>query len=383
MTAPLHTADRLPSAAGPWVALPAEGIEPLELDPARPAYRPFRTKISSIRQISPHFTRVTFRGPSLRWFATHGLDQRVKIVVPFADGSTTDIGFDDPEVLAIGCWYDRWRELDDEARNPIRTYTVRGVRACARPCLGRCAGPCTEPGASIELGEVDIDIVRHAPMAGAELGPGAAWLERAAVGDEVVLVGPDALSPHSRIGIDWHPGDAGRLLIVADETAVPAALSVLESLPASARVDALLEVPSAADRLPIATVADARITWLARDADAASDANAGADTGETLAPGGLLPEALERWAAANGDFLLGTTTGSLQTVDEIDIDHERIWDSADARGDAVESTGFFAWLAGEQSAIKRMRRHLVSDLGVDRRAVAFMGYWRLGVADLG
>ncbi|WP_348533938.1 SIP domain-containing protein [Homoserinibacter gongjuensis] len=29
----------------------------------------------------------------------------------------------------------------------------------------------------------------------------------------------------------------------------------------------------------------------------------------------------------------------------------------------------------------RIRRHLVKELGVDRRAVAFMGYWRHGRAE--
>ena len=36
----------------------------------------------------------------------------------------------------------------------------------------------------------------------------------------------------------------------------------------------------------------------------------------------------------------------------------------------------YAWLAGEAGVIKTLRRHLVVDLGWDRRAVAFMGYWR-------
>ena len=31
--------------------------------------------------------------------------------------------------------------------------------------------------------------------------------------------------------------------------------------------------------------------------------------------------------------------------------------------------------------IKLLRRHLVSDLGIDRRSVAFMGYWRRGKAE--
>ncbi|UWF78561.1 SIP domain-containing protein [Microbacterium sp. EF45047] len=40
-----------------------------------------------------------------------------------------------------------------------------------------------------------------------------------------------------------------------------------------------------------------------------------------------------------------------------------------------------AWLAGEAGTITALRRHLVRDLGVDRRSVAFMGYWRAGRAE--
>ncbi|MGV9980043.1 SIP domain-containing protein, partial [Micromonospora wenchangensis] len=41
----------------------------------------------------------------------------------------------------------------------------------------------------------------------------------------------------------------------------------------------------------------------------------------------------------------------------------------------------YAWLAGEAGVIRALRRHLVAERGVDRRAVAFMGYWRLGRVD--
>ncbi|WP_346254688.1 siderophore-interacting protein [Pseudonocardia autotrophica] len=36
----------------------------------------------------------------------------------------------------------------------------------------------------------------------------------------------------------------------------------------------------------------------------------------------------------------------------------------------------FAWVAGEASAVRAVRRHLVGDRGLDKRAVAFTGYWR-------
>jgi NADPH-dependent ferric siderophore reductase len=37
----------------------------------------------------------------------------------------------------------------------------------------------------------------------------------------------------------------------------------------------------------------------------------------------------------------------------------------------------FAWVAGDASAVRSVRRHLLVERGVDKRAVAFTGYWRL------
>ena len=42
--------------------------------------------------------------------------------------------------------------------------------------------------------------------------------------------------------------------------------------------------------------------------------------------------------------------------------------------------GLYAWIAGESGVVTTLRRHLVKELGMDRRQVAFMGYWRRGVA---
>jgi NADPH-dependent ferric siderophore reductase len=47
-------------------------------------------------------------------------------------------------------------------------------------------------------------------------------------------------------------------------------------------------------------------------------------------------------------------------------------------GDPDRSSGLYAWLAGEAGVVKRLRRHLVQDCGIDRASVAFMGYWREG-----
>ena len=40
----------------------------------------------------------------------------------------------------------------------------------------------------------------------------------------------------------------------------------------------------------------------------------------------------------------------------------------------------YAWIAGESWMVKALRRSLVTELGLDRDQVAFMGYWREGVA---
>lgn len=71
-------------------------------------------------------------------------------------------------------------------------------------------------------------------------------------------------------------------------------------------------------------------------------------------------------------------------VEEIDIDHDMLWEVPRTREGRrrAEECGALRVLAGEAGAIKAFRRHLVTDLGVDRRAVAFMGYWRLGRAEV-
>ena len=40
----------------------------------------------------------------------------------------------------------------------------------------------------------------------------------------------------------------------------------------------------------------------------------------------------------------------------------------------------YAWIAGESWLVKALRRSLVTELGLERAQVAFMGYWREGVA---
>jgi NADPH-dependent ferric siderophore reductase len=71
--------------------------------------------------------------------------------------------------------------------------------------------------------------------------------------------------------------------------------------------------------------------------------------------------------------------------DEVDPD---LWETPfySSSGEEIEATepvgheGIYAWIAGESKVVTGLRRHLVNELGFDRRQVAFMGYWRRGVA---
>lgn len=298
----------------------------------RPAYRPYLVRVSNVARLSPHFIRVTFAGDELTHFGTAGLDQRIKVVLPHADGSFADFGQYD----AAGDWYDRWRELPTDVRNPFRTYTVRRI--------------------DVEAGELDVDYVVHH-----DAGPAGAWAEAARPGDELVIVGPDERSPHARGGLDWHPGNARRLLLVGDETAAPAICSILETLDDSFEVDAFIEVPTSADALAPVIPSTFRLRWLGRD---------GADHGARLI------EAVTAWTLESAAVLERAAAPRPQQLEEIDVDRELLWDSPeDAEGE------FYAWIAGESATIKTLRRHLVSGCGVDRKRVAFMGYWRLGQSE--
>ena len=297
---------------------------------ARPSYRPFAASVLRVVELSPTFRRVTFTGADLRGFGTDGLDQRIKLVLP-VNGGFGALNWADEQMIADGTWYQAWRALPVEARAPFRTYTVRAVRAA--------------------VGEVDVDFVVHG-----DAGPAARWILAAREGDEVIIVGPDALSIDSHVGIDWRPGDATTVLLAGDETAAPAICSILESLPAGMRATAFIEVPHAADVQPIDSAADITVRWIARDRDELQ-----------------LGDAVRAWLAENPTAYAPALATAAQVVEEIDVDVDMLWDSPEeARGE------FYAWLAGESAMIKSLRRLLVSETGIDRRRVAFMGYWRLG-----
>ncbi|MGC0271742.1 siderophore-interacting protein [Pseudactinotalea sp. Z1739] len=332
----------LPKSAGTT----ARGIQEILTRDDRPAYRPFAAEVTNVRTLGPNFRRVTFTGAQMGWFGTYGQDQRIKILFPLADGHLTDVGADDAGIAMAGTWYERWREAPQERRCPLRTYTIRAVRP--------------------DVAEIDVDMVIHG-----DAGPASRWLQQAARGDRVVVVGPDARSRQYATGADWAPGTATELLLAGDETAAPAICSILEDLGADKRARAFIEVPGQGDFLDVDHGDHAQITWLGRD---------GAGHGEHLIP------AVRSWVAAHAAVVDDARAVVGQALEDVDVDTELLWDSPVLQVQPVDSCGrgqrcgsdFYAWFAGEAGMIKTLRRMLVSEAGVCRRRVAFMGYWRQG-----
>ena len=300
-----------------------------------PVYRPFVVRVARLQRLSPSFLRVTFSGTDMADFASNGYDQRIKVMLPLPGRGVDDCP-DDPD------WYGAWRALPVERQMPIRTYTIRALRS--------------------EVGEIDVDFVLHGAT-----GPASAWAETAAPGDEVVLIGPNARFPGATGGFEWHPpADASCLLIAGDETAVPAICAIVETLPAGRRTHVLLEVPTPADALNVAAPDGVTVTWLPRWSD---------DGGAPAPRGDLLTAAVAATLDALSDVLAPTPAVQLE---DVDVDAGILWEVPEEDAAPRRSSGVYAWLAGEAGVVKGLRRHLVQERGVDRRSVAFMGYWRDG-----
>jgi len=174
--------------------------------------------------------RVTFTGADLHAFHSDGRDQSLSLFLPHPGQSEPAV----PYELGDG-WWQAWRELPDDVRAVMRSYTLRALRR--------------------EPDEIDIDFVLHTPA-----GPASAWAARAAAGDRVVLLGP-AIADNRAIRFR-PPEDTDLVLLWGDETALPAVSAILESLPPRTRARVWLEVQDAGDIQDLATEADAEITWL-------------------------------------------------------------------------------------------------------------------------
>ncbi|MDH6539424.1 siderophore-interacting protein [Streptomyces lavendulae] len=173
--------------------------------------------------------------------------------------------------------------------------------------------------------EVDIDFVLHG-----DASPASRWAGGAVTGRRIMAIGP-AVAENKSVRFQ-PPAGTDAVLMYADETALPAAAAILDRLPAGTRVKAWFEVPHEDDRIVLEAPADADVTWIVREKGA----------------------------------------GRERTEQVV----ERVRESALPAAEAP-----YAWIAGEAGTIRAVRRHLVQERSVDRRAVRFTGYWRLGASE--
>ncbi|MBB5824909.1 siderophore-interacting protein [Micromonospora carbonacea] len=153
-------------------------------------------------------------------------------------------------------------------------------------------------------------------------GVAGPWAARLRPGDPVRFVGPGgayAPSPDA----DWH-------LLVGDESALPAIAAALERLPAGAPARVFLEVADAGEEQPLPSKGDVELTWLHR-----------------------------------GDRPVGEAL--VAAVRALDF----------PPGDV------HAFVHGEATFVRELRRLLRVERGVPREWLSISGYWRRGMDDEG
>lgn len=227
--------------------------------------------------------RITIGGDVLATFPAAGGDQHVVLYFYEPDAHL-------PEPLTLTSA----RTLMGQVRPAMRSYTVRRHDPVAH--------------------ELDIDFVVHP-----EGGVASDWAAAARPGDHLIVVGPSpAYLPDATIP---------RHVLLGDETALPAIGAMLEHLPSTVEVTALIEVADHAEEQPLPSAADTRITWLHRD----------------------------------GHRPAGTPEPLLDALRQVDVG-----------GDVA------VWGAGERVAMQAVRSYLLDESGLDRGRVRTTMYWRDG-----
>ncbi|WP_100812395.1 MULTISPECIES: siderophore-interacting protein [unclassified Microbacterium] len=265
--------------------------------------RLIRLEVLRAERLSRHRARVTLGAGEVDRFVPMGYDQWFRLFLPVGGAA----GLERIPAKAnklIG--YLRFLRIPEGDRPVMRNYTVRAYR------------PATDAASA----EIDVDFVLHGSAEDGTAGPASSWAETCVPGESVVIIDE---------GIAFNPErGVQNVLLVADETGLPAIAGICASLPADASGLALIEVPSAEDALAFDRPAGVEVRWLIRDDYA-------------RVPGTLALSAL-----------------------------------AELTGDDVPAASCHAYVVGEQALPAAARRHLIAERGLDKSLISFCGYWRVG-----
>jgi len=152
-------------------------------------------------------------------------------------------------------------------------------------------------------------------------GVASGWAARARPGDVIGVGGPGG---RTVLPADWY-------LLAGDHTALPAISRILETLPGNVRGEALVEIPDRTEEQPLVHPPGMTLRWLHRN---------GAEAGTTT----LLVDAVRAM----------------------------IW-PAEGRP--------FVWVGAESAAARAIRAHVRDTVGIDKRSMLVIGYWKRGVTE--
>ncbi|MFI2302100.1 siderophore-interacting protein [Actinacidiphila glaucinigra] len=255
--------------------------------------RMFRAEVVRTDRVTPSLHRVTVTGADLADFPWMGYDHwfRLFMQLPHQDALRL------PEFSGAR-WWQPYLAIPAAERPHYSNYTV----AAFRP----------------ETAEMDIEFVVHRAPDGELEGRAAIWACGARAGDALALLDQGVM-------FDC-PEDASEVLVVADESGMPAATGILRSLPRDTVGRLIQEIPTPDDRRDLDAPAGIAVTWVVRD-----DPHA--------VPGSVA--------------------------------------LAELRGHTPSDATGYAFVVGEQSLATKGRRHL-HRAGLPKDRITFSGFWRHG-----
>ncbi len=327
-------------------------------------YGIFPVTVTRVEDLGASFRRVSLSGRSLLHAAqpiSDGFgplqDAYIKLLVP-------PPGASEPTLIELDeNWRSRWLAQPVEIRGHMRTYTVSRSRLIPAssldethlhglfPATAADLTPLERPLPSWQQPEIDLDFVLHQDADGV-MGPGSAWAAGVQVGERVSILAP---LRGSSLWASWNPGSAERLLLLADETALPALLSILRDLPPQAEARLLVELPHAADCQAVQQQARHFL--------------------EALPAVELI--CLPREGQVRGQALL-TELHRILDLGQHSYRYEQAGEEELVWQLASDPQDSYVFIAGESSLVKTLRRVCVNEARIPKDNISFMGYWKQG-----
>lgn len=185
--------------------------------------------------------------------------------------------------------------LDAPGRTPKRTFTPRSLDPVRRT--------------------MTVEFVLHGP------GTATDWAVNARSGDTI-------WAGETKGGFD-RPPDTSFVVMVGDETAIPAIGTIVEHLDGDVGFVAVIEVADSLDERAVSDTVDVDPIWLHR-----------------------------------GDDIDRVGQVTLNLLGELQVPADAFW-----------------WIAGERESIREMRDLLVEDRAVPKKRLSLNAYWRLATVD--